>query len=52
VLVGYWVIQLDAGIPEKFALILAGSVTLAMLAYHFTASGPSTLMTLASGKGG
>jgi hypothetical protein len=35
VLVGYWVIQLDAGIPEKFALILAGSVSLAMLAYHF-----------------
>jgi len=35
VLVGFWVIQLDAGIPGKFALILAGSVTLAMLAYHF-----------------
>ncbi len=35
VLVGYWVIQLDAGIPEKFALILAGSVGLAMVVYHF-----------------
>ena len=35
VLVGYWVIQLDAGIPEKFALTLAGSVGLAMAVYHF-----------------
>jgi len=35
VLVGFFVIQLDAGIPEKFALILAGSVSLAMAAYHF-----------------
>jgi peptidoglycan/LPS O-acetylase OafA/YrhL len=35
VLVGYWVIQLDAGIPEKFALTLAGSLGLAMIAYHF-----------------
>ena len=35
VLVGYWVIQLDAGIPEKFALTLAGSVCLAMVVYHF-----------------
>jgi peptidoglycan/LPS O-acetylase OafA/YrhL len=35
VLVGYWVIQLDAGIPEKFALILAGSVSLALIVYHF-----------------
>ena len=35
VLVGYWVIQLDAGIPEKFALTLAGSVALALLTYHF-----------------
>jgi len=34
VLVGFFVIQLDAGIPEKFALILTGSVSLAMLAYH------------------
>ena len=38
VLVGYWVIPLDASIPEKFALILAGSVTLAMLAYHLAVS--------------
>jgi len=35
VLVGYWAIQLEAGIPEKFALILAGSVSLALIAYHF-----------------
>jgi peptidoglycan/LPS O-acetylase OafA/YrhL len=35
VLVGYWVIQLDVGIPEKFALTLAGSVGLAMVVYHF-----------------
>jgi peptidoglycan/LPS O-acetylase OafA/YrhL len=35
VLVGYWVIQLDAGIPEKFALTLAGSLCLALAVYHF-----------------
>jgi len=35
VLVGYWVIQLDAGIPEKFALILASSVGLSLAVYHF-----------------
>jgi peptidoglycan/LPS O-acetylase OafA/YrhL len=35
VLVGYWVIQIDAGIPEKFALILASSVGLALAVYHF-----------------
>ena len=35
VLVGFFVIQLDAGIPEKFALILTGSVSLAMAVYHF-----------------
>ncbi len=35
VLVGYWVIQLEAGIPEKFVLILAGSVSLALVVYHF-----------------
>ncbi len=35
VLVGYWVIQLEAGIPEKFALILAGSLGLALIVYHF-----------------
>jgi hypothetical protein len=29
------VIQLDAGIPEKFTLTLAGSVSLALLTYHF-----------------
>ncbi|MDB4433498.1 acyltransferase family protein [bacterium] len=35
VLVGYWVIQLDAGISEKFALILTGSVGLTLVVYHF-----------------
>jgi peptidoglycan/LPS O-acetylase OafA/YrhL len=35
VLVGYWVIQIDAGIPAKFALILAGSLALALAVYHF-----------------
>ena len=35
VLVGYFVIQLEAGIPEKFALILAGSLCLALAVYHF-----------------
>jgi glucan biosynthesis protein C len=35
VLVGYWAIQLETGIPEKFALILAGSVGLSLVLYHF-----------------
>ncbi len=35
VLIGYWVIQIDAGIAEKFALILVGSVGLSLVVYHF-----------------
>ena len=35
VLVGYWVIQLGAGVPAKFAVILAGSVGLTLVVYHF-----------------
>lgn len=46
VLVGYWVIQLDAGIAEKFALILGGSVSLSLIVYHFAVRRFSLLRVL------
>jgi fucose 4-O-acetylase-like acetyltransferase len=35
VLPGYFIIQTSAGVPEKFVLLLATSVTLTLAVYHF-----------------
>jgi peptidoglycan/LPS O-acetylase OafA/YrhL len=35
VLIGYWIVQLRLGIAPKYALLLVGSVALALAMYHF-----------------